>query len=604
MGSGRPVSAARGARRAGARRGRVPWGARAARAIGVRGAGPHGPAPAPGVLEDGRVRAVQTLLDGLSAEGRHAGRVSGRAGRLQRGSGDSRCAGRSRRSRRRAFADVFEAVAAGRADRGVVPVENSQAGTINETYDLLLAHELVIGGELDLRVSHCLMALPGQTLAGDPAGVLAPAGAGAVRALPPGAWRGVGRVLRHRRQRQDDPRGAAPRRGRGRVPPRGRDLRPGRSWRRRSRRTRTTTRASWRSARPRRRGPRGARRRSCSSCRTGPRALYRVLGALAARQINMTKIESRPRRIGSWEYVFYMDFDGHADDPDVRAAIDEMRAHLDAARARVVPARVRRPRLRDRPCARDRGSCRSATAGLVVEFGGRRDLRRRQRRGARAPGGARARAPAGRPRDGADVPLAARRLRSRCVGRVRAAGLGHARSSAHADAAHRRRGRRDRDPDRATAGPTAPISRAWPRRSGCRSRRWSRSTRDRVPGVHDRVLPGVPVHGHAAARAAGAPPAVAADARAGALGRAGGDADRACTRPRRPGGWRLLGRTPLRIYDPARSRSVPAGSRRPRALRRDLGRASTSAGRPVGRVGAAARSRRRAPTWSSSTAGC
>jgi prephenate dehydratase len=63
-----------------------------------------------------------------------------------------------------------------------------------------------------------------------------------------------------------------------------------------------------------------------------PAALYRVLGALAARQINMSKIESRPRRIGSWEYVFYMDFDGHADDPDVQAAVEEMRAHTSMLR--------------------------------------------------------------------------------------------------------------------------------------------------------------------------------------------------------------------------------------------------------------------------------
>jgi prephenate dehydratase len=62
------------------------------------------------------------------------------------------------------FAAVFEAVARGDADRGVVPVENSMAGCINETYDLLLKHTLVITGELELRVSHCLMALPGQTL--------------------------------------------------------------------------------------------------------------------------------------------------------------------------------------------------------------------------------------------------------------------------------------------------------------------------------------------------------------------------------------------------------------------------------------------------------
>src|SRR3989442_6843956 len=60
--------------------------------------------------------------------------------------------------------DVFDAVAAGRADRAVVPAENSQAGSINETYDLLLAHALFITGELDLRIRHCLIARPGPDL--------------------------------------------------------------------------------------------------------------------------------------------------------------------------------------------------------------------------------------------------------------------------------------------------------------------------------------------------------------------------------------------------------------------------------------------------------
>jgi len=64
-----------------------------------------------------------------------------------------------------ALREVFESVASGRSAAGVVPVENSQAGSINETYDLLLSHQLYITGELDLRVRHCLLALPGQSLA-------------------------------------------------------------------------------------------------------------------------------------------------------------------------------------------------------------------------------------------------------------------------------------------------------------------------------------------------------------------------------------------------------------------------------------------------------
>ena len=65
----------------------------------------------------------------------------------------------------RSFSHVFESVTKDKADFGVVPIENSQAGSINETYDLLLRYDLNIYGEIDLRVNHCLMALPGESLA-------------------------------------------------------------------------------------------------------------------------------------------------------------------------------------------------------------------------------------------------------------------------------------------------------------------------------------------------------------------------------------------------------------------------------------------------------
>ncbi|MEP7199090.1 MAG: prephenate dehydratase domain-containing protein, partial [Chloroflexota bacterium] len=63
------------------------------------------------------------------------------------------------------FSDAFEAIVGGRADYGIIPIENSQAGSINDTYDLLLQHDLPIVGEVDLPVRHCLLALPGVALA-------------------------------------------------------------------------------------------------------------------------------------------------------------------------------------------------------------------------------------------------------------------------------------------------------------------------------------------------------------------------------------------------------------------------------------------------------
>jgi arogenate/prephenate dehydratase len=62
------------------------------------------------------------------------------------------------------FDEVFEAVVKRRATHGVVPLENSVGGTIHRNYDLLLDHELPITGEVELDVVHCLLALPGTTI--------------------------------------------------------------------------------------------------------------------------------------------------------------------------------------------------------------------------------------------------------------------------------------------------------------------------------------------------------------------------------------------------------------------------------------------------------
>ncbi|MGE3178088.1 MAG: prephenate dehydratase domain-containing protein, partial [Vicinamibacterales bacterium] len=65
----------------------------------------------------------------------------------------------------RAFEDVFDAVNAGRADFGVLPIENSIGGSIHRNFDLLQQNDLPIVAETEVPVVHHLLALPGTTLA-------------------------------------------------------------------------------------------------------------------------------------------------------------------------------------------------------------------------------------------------------------------------------------------------------------------------------------------------------------------------------------------------------------------------------------------------------
>jgi prephenate dehydratase len=66
--------------------------------------------------------------------------------------------------------------------------------------------------------------------------------------------------------------------------------------------------------------------------RNTPGALFRSLSAFALRDLSLTKIESRPLRGKPWEYLFYLDFIGHAEDPVSRNALRHLAELADMLR--------------------------------------------------------------------------------------------------------------------------------------------------------------------------------------------------------------------------------------------------------------------------------
>jgi len=53
--------------------------------------------------------------------------------------------------------------------------------------------------------------------------------------------------------------------------------------------------------------------------------VHALLEPLAKNSVSMTRLESRPARTGLWEYLFFVDLEGHRDDPPVAAALAELR---------------------------------------------------------------------------------------------------------------------------------------------------------------------------------------------------------------------------------------------------------------------------------------
>ena len=217
------------------------------------------------------------------------------------------------------FDELFDAVVSGRADRAIVPIENSLVGSIHENYDRLRHSPLHIVGETELRIRHCLIARPGASLASirrvsshpvalaqcrrffverpQIEAVTAYDTAGAVRDLlrtdGPVTHAAIASSLAARiyggdvliEGIEDDPQ--------------------------------NYTRFLVLAREP---GPLEAATKTSAvfTLENVPGALYRALAAFAVRGVDLSKIESRPLVGRPWEYAFYLDVLG-----DPRGAVGE-----------------------------------------------------------------------------------------------------------------------------------------------------------------------------------------------------------------------------------------------------------------------------------------
>ncbi len=223
------------------------------------------------------------------------------------------------------FEAVFRALRAGKIDAAVIPMENTLAGSVHENYDHLLHFDVRIAAENNLRIVHNLIAPPGARFADirkvyshpvalnqclkffgkhrklervpfyDTAGSVkmvmeqrAPAAAAIASSVAAGIYGGT--ILK--RSIEDDRRNftrffllypskklPAPR--------------PGKAW----------------------------KTSLVFTTRNSPGALFRGLAAFALRDLNLTKIESRPLHGKPWEYLFYVDFLGRESEPRVKNAL-------------------------------------------------------------------------------------------------------------------------------------------------------------------------------------------------------------------------------------------------------------------------------------------
>jgi chorismate mutase/prephenate dehydratase len=208
------------------------------------------------------------------------------------------------------FRDVFENVMCQKTEFGAIPVENSLEGSVTQNYDLFLKYDLKVCGEVIVKIEHYLIANPGTALAYVKAVYSHPQALAQCRHFLEGLGReliptydtaGSVKIIKEKRLR--DAAAVASERAAKIYDMQilAKNIADNRENYTRffvlSKEDAATT---------------GKDKTSIIFGAThAPGALYNALGEFAKREINLTKIESRPTKLTPWEYNFYLDFDGH-----------------------------------------------------------------------------------------------------------------------------------------------------------------------------------------------------------------------------------------------------------------------------------------------------
>lgn len=222
------------------------------------------------------------------------------------------------------LAGVVAAVERGTAEVGVAPIENSSEGSVNDAIDALLASSVRITGELEVDVSHCLLT-HATSLDAVERVVSHPQALGQCREwlarnLPNAQVSRAASTAQAAKEAATDPRVAAIA-GRlagelFKVPVLREAIEDTQD---------NVTRFLLLSKKDAK--PTGSDKTTLAfSVHDGRGTLMRVLALFDAEGINLTRIQSRPSRKKSWNYVFFVDLDGHLEDPNVARAIVALEA--------------------------------------------------------------------------------------------------------------------------------------------------------------------------------------------------------------------------------------------------------------------------------------